>query len=83
MKDDTVTYLNQLEPGQRAQILALAGGRSFQTRLVDMGLNVGCPVELVKASCGKGGPALVAVGESRIAIGCGMASKIVVAVDPD
>ncbi len=81
MPEDAVTSLSELKPGDKAFVVALAGGRSFQDRLVGLGINVGSPVELLRASNGRGWPALVAVGETRIAIGHGMASKIIVAVD--
>ena len=80
---EAVRSLDQLKLGEKAQVVALAGGRAFQNRLVGMGLNVGSPVELIRASNGRGGPALVATGGTRLAIGHGMASKILVAVDPD
>lgn len=81
MNDNTVMSLNQLKPGQKAQVVALAGGRSVQNRLVGMGLNVGCLVEILRSPNGRGGPALVATGGTRLAIGHGMASRIIVAVD--
>ena len=81
MSGDSVKSLDKLRPGEKGMVLALAGGRAFETRLVDMGLNVGSPVELLRAPNSQGGPALVATGETRIAIGQGMASKIIVAVD--
>ena len=83
MTDGTVRSLNQLKPGEKAQVVALAGGRSFQDRLVGMGLNVGSPVELIRSPNGRGGPALVAIGETRLAIGHGMVSKIIVVVDSE
>ncbi len=81
MTNDGMKYLNQLKPGDKGLVIALAGGRSFQTRLVDMGLNVGSPIEIIKGSNGNGGPALVAVSGTRLAIGHGMACKIVVSAD--
>ncbi len=83
MHDNAVTPLNRLKPGEKALVVALAGGGSFQARLVDMGLNVGSRVEIIRSPNGRGGPALVAVGGTRLAIGRGMACKILVAVAPD
>jgi Fe2+ transport system protein FeoA len=48
-----------------------------------MGLNVGCDLEVVHSGDGRGGPTLVAAGESRLAIGHGMLDRILVAVDPE
>ncbi|MDQ7781905.1 MAG: FeoA family protein [Desulfomonilaceae bacterium] len=81
MYEDAVRPLNELKPGQKAFVVALMGGRSFQTRLIDMGLNVGSAVELIRTANVRGGGALVAVGETRLAIGSGMAGKILVASD--
>lgn len=83
MNDGTIRSLNQLDPGEKAYVVTLAGGRSFQNRLVGMGLNVGSLVELLRTPNGRGGPALIATGGTRLALGARMASKIIVAVDPE
>jgi Fe2+ transport system protein FeoA len=82
MNNGTIKSLNQLKPGEKARVMTIAGGRSIQNRLVGMGLNVGSLVELLRAPTGSGGPALVATGGTRLAVGAGMASKIIVAMDP-
>jgi len=72
--------LNRLRPGQRATVVGLVGGRGFRMRLLSMGLRVGSEVEVVHSSNGAAGPTLVAAGETRLAIGHGMAAKVLVAV---
>ena len=59
-------------------MVALAGGREFQHRLVSMGLNVGREVKVIRGSKGVGGPTLIALGQTRLAIGRGMAERIMV-----
>lgn len=75
--------LSAMTHGKKGIVVALAGGRQFQHRLVSMGINVGCEIEVLHSSNGRGGPTLVATGESRLAVGHGMADKILVAVDPE
>jgi len=70
--------LSRLKAGQVATVKSLAGGHQFQHRLVSMGLNVGCTVKVIRAGAALGGPVLVALGQTRLAIGRGMAEKILV-----
>jgi ferrous iron transport protein A len=62
----------------RLRIISLVGGRGLQSHLIDMGLNVGSEIEIIQP--GAPGPFLVAVGETRLAIGHGMAQKITVSI---
>lgn len=81
MHDSAVRPLTRMQANEKAVIVALAGGRDFQNRLVSMGLNVGCEIEVLRIAGNAGGPTLIATMETRLAIGHGMASKIMVAVD--
>lgn len=63
-------------PGTKVRIISLAGGRGLQERLISMGLSVGSEINVVKK--GMPGPFLIAAGETRLAIGAGMAHKIMV-----
>ena len=74
--------LSRLKAGQATTVASLGGGREFQHRLAAMGLNVGCTVRVIRAAAALGGPVLVALGQTRLAIGRGMAEKIHVAVPP-
>lgn len=62
--------------GARLRIVALRGGKGLSLRLTELGLNVGSEVQVIQR---QGGGLLVARGESRIAIGGGMATKVQVA----
>jgi Fe2+ transport system protein FeoA len=70
--------LSSLPAGQEAVVVALAGGRAMQGRLASMGLHVGCSLEVVRSSNGVGGPTLIALGSTRLAVGRGMAERILV-----
>ena len=61
--------------GEHVRIFLLRGGRGLQMRLTDLGLNVGS--ELI-VSQRQGGSLVVIRGETRLALGAGMAQKIMV-----
>lgn len=73
--------LVSMEPGRKATVLALTGGRELQAKLVSMGFNVGSEVTVLKDRVGGSG-LLVATGDTRLAIGNGIAERIVVAAEP-
>jgi ferrous iron transport protein A len=66
--------LAQAGDGEQVEIIAVDGGRTVHRRLSDLGLAPGQRVRLVAGQ--PGGPVLVAVGTSRIAIGFGLALKV-------
>jgi len=68
--------LDQLAPGTRAVVRELRGGRGFASRLAGMGISVGCQIEVLQNPAH--GPLLVLVRDTRIALGRGEASKILV-----
>ena len=73
-----VQPLSAASPGTEATVVSLSGGGAFQNRLMSMGLNIGCSVRVLRGSDGSGGPVLVALGQTRLAIGRGMAERIYV-----
>lgn len=73
--------LVEMEPGRNGTVLALTGGREFQAKLISMGFNVGSKVIVLKTGVGGSG-LLVAAGDTRLAIGNGIAERIVVALNP-
>ena len=68
--------LTTLQPGRRARVVAVHGGRGFAHRLASMGILPG--VELLLVRGGLGGPIIVQVGASRYVIGRGMGHRIIV-----
>ncbi|MEM0022901.1 MAG: FeoA family protein [Archaeoglobaceae archaeon] len=69
-----VTTLDSVEG--KVKIMGIVGGKGFVRRLADMGLMPGKVVEVVS----KGPPIVVRVMDSEIAIGRGIARKILVEV---
>lgn len=69
--------LSELGPQEQGTIIALSGGRGLQARLRALGLAEGQVVRKLSA-LGWGGPVIVLVNRAQIAIGRGMARRIVV-----
>jgi ferrous iron transport protein A len=69
--------LTELEAGQEATIVAILGGRGMQSRMRGMGLTEGQRVRKVSALA-LGGPIVVRVNRAQVAIGRGMARRILV-----
>lgn len=67
--------LAMAQEGERVRIYLLRGGKGLEMRLTSLGLNVGS--ELV-VSQHQGGNMVVLRGETRLALGAGMAHKIMV-----
>ncbi|AFL73917.1 FeoA family protein [Thiocystis violascens] len=61
--------------GERVRIQSLQGGKGLMLRLTELGLNQGAELRVVQR---QGGGLVVARGETRIALGGGMATKILV-----
>jgi len=62
--------------GEKKCIVKFESGRGMCQRLSSMGLNVGSEIEIIKK--GFQGPLLIEAGDTRLAIGAGMAHKIIV-----
>jgi Fe2+ transport system protein FeoA len=71
-----VTPLSLAPTGEPVTIVDVRGGRRLRHRLSHMGLVPGTVVEVVQ-SLGHG-PVILAVGESRLALGRGASHKILV-----
>ena len=76
-----VMPLPMAAPGKRVKISSLEGGRGMQERLISMGLGPGSEIEVIRK--GAPGPFIVAVKETRLAIGAGMAQRIMVLENED
>ena len=71
--------LSMLSSGEKAQLVDIRGGYGIRHRLSAMGLNPGTSITVVQNSMH--GPVIVAVMDSRLALGRGMAHKIMVATN--
>lgn len=61
--------------GSKVIIYNIAGGEEFSKKMVEMGFNKGTEIRIISNN---NGPIIVRLGESRIALGRGMAQKIMV-----
>lgn len=72
--------LGLMAPGETAEVMALKFGRTHnsagQARMEDMGIRPGKKVRMLTNE--GGGPVLLKVDEARIALGRGMAMKVMV-----
>lgn len=74
------TTLTNLARGQRATVLQLEGGRGLVNRLNALGILPGKKITKVSAMLMRG-PVTVEVDRAQLAIGFGMARKIIVKPD--
>ena len=72
--------LTNLQPKQSARILRLEGGFGFQKNIRSRGILEGKIVEVITRQP-VGGPIVISIDKRKTAIGRGMASRIIVAVE--
>lgn len=78
---DAQTTLGQISPGARAVVRRLAGGQGFVSRLAALGFTLGAEVVMMQ-NFGRG-PLIVLVRDTRIALGRGEATRVVVEPVPN
>jgi len=72
--------LTTMKAGQKGKVAEIRGGHGLTVKLEALGIRQG--VEIIKASAQiMHGPIVVKVGNSEIAIGYGMAKKIIIAIE--
>ncbi len=67
--------LTMVKPGKEVTVIAIHGGRGIKARLASLGLIPGVKVKVLGIGPG---PLIVAVKDTRLALGYGMAQKILV-----
>jgi ferrous iron transport protein A len=67
--------LSMADEGARVRVVALGNGADLDRRLTELGLHVGCELTVRQR---QGGGMVVSRGEARIALGGGMAHKVMV-----
>ncbi|RCW62370.1 MULTISPECIES: FeoA family protein [Halanaerobium] len=67
--------LAMLRVGETACIKEIVGGRTVKGKLTDLGFVSGKKIKIHRSS---GGPLIVAIGDNRVALGRGMAHKVIV-----
>jgi len=68
--------LSSIKPGNEVTILDINGGRGIRSRLYSMGLVPGTKLKVLNGNTA--GPIMIVVRDSRLALGQGMAQKIIV-----
>jgi len=75
MPSRSCVTLTQAAIGQPLRLVKIEGGKDVTRRLLELGLTPGVQLRLLQDS---GGPVILAVRDSRIALGRGMANNIIV-----
>lgn len=65
--------LTGVDPGKQVQVFTIEGGRKLRARLAAMGLIPGVKLTVIKND-----PLIIAMNDSRLVLGRGMACKITV-----
>lgn len=68
--------LSMASPGETVKVAAVRAGWGLQRRLADLGLTPGIKVRVI--SSGRPGPVVIDVRGSRLALGHGVAHRIMV-----
>lgn len=74
--------LSSMKNGQHGRVVAIIGGRRMAARLEALGVRQGVDITK-KSALMAGGPVIIAVGNTEIAVGHEMASRIIVEVEED
>jgi len=69
--------LTELKKGESAEIIAVDGGAGFQQRLSSLGVVQGKVIKKL-STLRMGGPVVLLIDRAQVAIGLGMAKKIIV-----
>ena len=72
--------VNKMIAGQTGHVVEIHGGHHFIRRLDGLGIRPGCKITKVSSMVFHG-PSTVKIGRSHLAIGFGMANRIIVEVD--
>ncbi len=71
--------LDQMKKGSKGRVVSVVGGRGVALKLSAQGISPGMTIEKISAL--RGGPVVLRVGRTRVAIGLGLARKVLVEVD--
>jgi ferrous iron transport protein A len=69
--------LTEMASGETGEIVEIQGGHAMIAKLETLGLRIGVQVEKIDQQFMKG-PVLVKVGKSQVAVGFGIASRVIV-----
>ncbi len=79
MAEDREMALTAMETGQTGKVVQIQGGRGMIGRLEVLGIRIGRELRKVSSQFMRG-PVVLEVGNTQVAVGFGMAGKILVEV---
>ncbi len=71
--------LAMARPGEKLKVVGLRGGWGIHKRLTDMGLTPGVHIRII--NCQMPGPVIIELRGSRVALGRGIAQRVMVSSD--
>ena len=74
--------LSQMSVGQTGTIVGILSGRGLMRRLEALGIRTGKRITKTSSAVFRG-PVTLKIGSTQVAVGFGMANKIIVEVDKD
>jgi len=80
MPDAKIATLRQMKSGQRGKVVEIQGGRGLINRLSALGIRPGKKITKVSSMLMRG-PVTIQSGNLQVAVGFGIAKKIIVDVD--
>ena len=80
MPDVKIVALRQMQSGQSGKVVEIQGGHGLVNRLSALGIRPGKKITKVSSMLMRG-PVTIQSGNTRIAVGFGMANKIIVELD--
>jgi len=80
MPDVKIVTLRQMQSGQSGKVVEIQGGHGLVNRLSALGIRPGKKITKVSSMLMRG-PVTIQSGNTRVAVGFGMANKIIVELD--
>ena len=80
MSENNLVALRQMGAGQSGKVVELQGGHGLINRLSAMGIRPGKKITKISSMLMRG-PVTIQSGHTRLAIGFGMANKIIVELE--
>jgi ferrous iron transport protein A len=80
MEQSKIVTLDRMKSGQKGKVFKITGGRTVQLRLEALGVFPGTNIKKISAFL-SGGPIVFEAEKTQIAIGFGMAQKILIEVE--
>jgi len=80
MPDVKIVALRQMQSGQSGKVVEIQGGHGLVNRLSALGIRPGKKITKVSSMLMRG-PVTIQSGNTRIAVGFGMANRIIVELD--